>query len=590
MTLFKRIEDELKTALNILKTNEIDTSKVTVEPPRDLSHGDLATNAAMVLCKQLGEKPRDLAEKISNQLTQSDLIDAAEIAGPGFINLRLNPNCYYDDVLNVIAQGTNIGNLNLGENKKICVEYVSVNPTGPLHVGHVRGAVVGDALCNLLAKAGYQVTREYYINDAGNQINILAQSTYLRYKEALGEDIGEIPEGLYPGEYLIEPAKELAETYGDQWLGADEAEYLPVIKPYITDKMMDLIRADLDLLDIHHNVFSSEKELTSRGIVEEAVETLDKLGLVYTGTLPPPKGQEPDDNWEPVELLLFKSSEFGDDEDRALKKPDGSWTYTTPDIAYHHDKAKRGHDILVTVVGSDHKGWVKRIKAAVTAVTEGSVTFEPMLTEMVNFLKDGQPFKFSKRANNIVGVPDLLELVEPGAVRFIMLTRKNEQVLDFDFSKVSEASKDNPVFYVQYAHARCCSVMKHAAEMFNADEITDEALAKIDLSSLGADEMDVIKTLINWPRIVEQAATAFEPHRIAFYVQEVASAFHSWWNKGKDDATLRFLIEDNKELTLARLALIRAVAITIASALEIIGVKPLTEMRSEISAEEENAA
>lgn len=572
MNIFASIKQNLEKALKAEFGSELQTERVTVEPPRDPSHGDVATNAAMVLSKALGMKPRDLAEKIAVFLKGMEDVTSVDIAGPGFINMRLKSHVWEALVKDILKSGTKYGASSYGHGNHVNVEYVSANPTGPLHIGHTRGTVVGDVLCNLLEKAGFGVTREYYINDAGAQIDTLARSAHLRYREALGEDIGDIPEGLYPGDYLKDTGQALVEAFGDQYKEAPEDDYLPAFKEFCISSMMDLIRHDLSLIGVNQDVFTSEKELTETGKVEQAVEVLDSQGLVYTGTLPPPKGKE--DSWEPVELLLFKSSEFGDDEDRALKKSDGSWTYTTPDIAYHWDKFKRGANILITVVGMDHIGWVKRITAGTAAVTKGRADFKPMLCDIVNMLKDGKPFKLSKRAGNIITMRDVIEEVGPDVLRFMMLTRKNDQVLDFDLSKIKQQTKDNPVFYVQYAHARCCSVLRDGGDGLDFD--------MADLSLLSHDaELNMIKTLALWPRMIESAAQAREPHRIAFYIQDVAAAFHGWWSAGNKDKALRFRQENDKDLTLARLALVQATAHTIASALGVMGVEPIEEMRNE---------
>lgn len=572
MNIFAEYKECIVKIVEEIIDAQIDTSRVTVEAPRESSHGDMATNAAMVLSKSAGMNPRELAAKIAQKLELEPAVKSVDIAGPGFINMRLENDAWTKLLAQILELGEDYGQTSFGKGHHVNVEYVSANPTGPLHVGHTRGSVVGDVLCNLLEKAGYGVTREYYINDAGAQIDTLARSAHLRYREALGEDIGEIPEGLYPGAYLKETGQALAEEYGDQYLDADETAYLPVFKSFCVQKMMEMIRQDLGLLGIQHDVFTSEKELTKAGKVEQAVAVLEEQGLVYQGTLPPPKGKEAD--WDPVELTLFKSTQFGDDEDRALKKPDGSWTYTTPDIAYHWDKYKRGSDILITVVGMDHIGWVKRITAGTAAVTKGKADFKPMLCDIVNMLKDGKPFKLSKRAGNIITMRDVIEEVGADVLRFIMLTRKNDQTLDFDFSVVTTQSKDNPVFYVQYAHARCCSVLRSAGQNIDC--------ASVDFSLLEAEaELNMIKSLALWPRMVDSAAEAREPHRIAFYLQDVAAAFHSWWNTGNMNKELRFLIEGKPELSLARLALVQATAHVIASALQVMGVTPAQELRSE---------
>ena len=588
MTIFKTIMAELESAIAHIDS-QVNIEKVTVEPPRDPSHGDLSTNAAMVLAKTLGMNPRELAGKLIEQLQGSENIESLEIAGPGFINMRLTGKAYFTDIKQCLKDGIEYGALNIGKGEKVNVEYVSVNPTGPMHAGHVRGAVIGDTLCNLLEKAGYDVAREYYFNDAGTQVDVLARTAHLRYREALGEDIGEIPEGLYPGDYLKEVGQAIVERDGEKWLNKEEAEWLVPIRTFAVDHMMTMIRQDLSLINIEHTVFTNERDIVENGTLEKAFNTLDDLGLIYTGTLPPPRGKEMTD-WEPVPLTLFRSSHFGDDQDRPLKKRDGTWAYIMPDIGYHYDKIKRGFTLMINLLGKDHGGYEERIGPTVAAFSKEKAKLKVIYNGMVKVLKDGVAVKFSKRSGNIITLREMVEEVGADAIRFFMMGRTPDSELEFDYSKVQEASKDNPVFYVQYAHARCCSVLRHGTEMFSEKELTDDALAKVDLSLLGEAEKEMIRVLVNWPRIVEQAATAFEPHRIAFYVQEVASAFNGWWRKGRGDATLRFLIEDNKPLTLARLALVRATAITLASALDVMGVKAVEEMRSDALEEEENNA
>lgn len=593
--LYQQVEEVVNQAVSALQAQgvlpeDLKVAAITVEPPRDASHGDMSTNAAMVLCKQAGLNPRELATKLTELLSANELISSCDIAGPGFINFKINTDGYRLELKNCLNSGLAYGQGTYGQGHKVNVEYVSANPTGPMHVGHTRGAVVGDALAALMEKAGYDVAREYYINDAGNQIDTLARSAHMRYREALGEDIGEIPEGLYPGEYLKDLGQKLADQFVGQYQNSPEDEWLPVFKPICIEAMMELIRSDLKLLNISHDVFSSEKALAESGKVEQAVDVLQGLDLIYEGTLPPPKGKE-NDEWEAVELTLFKAKQFGDDEDRALKKRDGTWTYTTPDIAYHWDKYKRGYDILITVVGADHIGWVKRIKAGTAAVTEGQADFTPILCALVNLLKDGQPFKLSKRAGNIITVRDVVEEVGSDVIRFIMLTRQANQTLDFDFSKVTEQSKDNPVFYVQYAHARCCSVLRHATEMFPDQDFSGQALADVDLSSLSVEDFGtIIKLIANWPRVIEQAARAREPHRIAFFLMEVAAAFHATWNMGNQNHDMRFLNAEDKEGSLARIALLKAVATVIASGLKVMGIDALEELRGENMDNAEEAA
>ncbi len=557
----------------------LDCANIVVEPPRDSAHGDLATNAAMVLARPARRKPREIAEAIAEEIRRHDSVAAADVAGPGFINLRLADAFWHERLRDVLAAGTAYGDSRVGGAVPVNVEYVSANPTGPMHVGHVRGAVFGDALANLLEKAGYRVCREYYINDAGAQIDVLARSAHLRYREALGEDIGGIPEGLYPGDYLKAVGAAIAEKDGKAWLDKPEDAWLAHFRDAAAAAMMDLVRADLRDLGIEQDTFTSEKALHADGRVQEAVDHLASRGLVYTGVLEPPKGKTPED-WEPRPQLLFRASEFGDDIDRPLKKSDGSWTYFAADIAYHYDKFRRGFAHMIDVWGADHGGYVKRMKAAVKAVTDGEGELDVRICQLVNLLDKGRPVKMSKRAGSFVTVRDVVEEVGRDVVRFIMLTRKNEAPLDFDFAKVTEQSRDNPVFYVQYAHARACSVMRNAAEELEGADLSDVALRGADLSRLDdAAELAVIKLLAGWPRIVETAAAAHEPHRIAFYLYDLASAFHGLWTKGKDNESLRFIVHDNENLTLARLALVRGVALVVASGLQVAGVVPVEEMR-----------
>ncbi|WP_428246890.1 arginine--tRNA ligase [Ferrovibrio sp.] len=551
---------------------------VTVEPPRDPSHGDLATNAAMVLAKPAKLNPRALAEKLQPLLSRLPAVTAVEIAGPGFINLRLDPSHWQAQAAVILKAGTAYGDSQLGRNEPVNVEYVSANPTGPMHVGHCRGAVFGDALAALLEKAGYAVCREYYINDAGAQVDVLARSAHLRYREALGESI-EIPEGLYPGDYLKPVGAALVKQYGDRFRDAPEADWLQTFRLAATDAMMDMIREDLAALNIRHAAFTSERKLHEDGLVQQAFDRLQQRGLIYTGVLEPPKGKLPED-WEARPQALFKATEFGDDIDRPLKKSDGSWTYFGADIAYHDDKYRRGFKQMIDVWGADHGGYVKRMKAAVKAMSMGEGELDIKLVQMVNLLDDGQPVRMSKRAGTFVTLRDVVDEVGKDVVRFIMLTRKNDAQLDFDFKKVTEQSKDNPVFYVQYAHARICSVLRNARNDVPSIATDDAALSNADMTRLGHEaELALLKLLANWPRLVESAAEAHEPHRIAFFLQEVAAAFHGLWNVGRDDVTARFLIAEDLELTRARLALIRAVAIIIASGLAVMGVTPVEEMR-----------
>jgi len=588
MNLFSDIRAVLLKTLEVLAEDgtlpsDLDMSRVTVEPPRDPSHGDVATNAAMVLAKPAGKKPRDIADAIANRITGDDAIASADVAGPGFINLRLSPDLLRSQIRSVLEAGTQFGTSAVGGGRKVNVEYVSANPTGPMHVGHCRGAVFGDALANLLTKAGHDVTREYYINDAGGQIEVLARSAFLRYCEALGENVGTIPAGLYPGDYLVPVGKALAETHGPALRDMQEDDWLPVVKRASIDAMMDMIRDDLSALDIHHDVFFSELDLGGAdeqgSKLNEAFELLDSKGLLYTGVLEPPKGKKPDD-WEARPQLLFKATEFGDDVDRPLKKSDGAHTYFAADIAYHLDKYRRGFSDMIDVWGADHSGYIKRMQAAVKALSDGGGSLDVKVCQMVKLFRAGEPVKMSKRSGEFVTLRDVVDEVGRDVVRFIMLTRKNDAPLDFDFAAVMEQSKDNPVFYVQYAHARICSVLRLAKDDFPDADLSDAALAAADLAPLDDEaELALLKLMAAFPRLVEQAAQSHEPHRVAFYLQDLAAGFHALWNKGKDDARLRFIHTDQPGVTMARLALIRAVALTLAAGLGILGVTPVEEMR-----------
>ena len=579
MNLFDHFRDQIITALAGLDLpTGLDTSKVTAEPPREAAHGDVSTNAAMVLSKAAGMKPRDLAENLAGLLAKIPHVAAVEVAGPGFINLRLSDDFWFARLADVLKAGSAWGRSHKAQGQKVNVEYVSANPTGPMHIGHARGAVFGDALAALLGWVGYDVTREYYINDAGAQVDVLARSAHLRYRQALGEDIGTIPEGLYPGEYLIPVGQHLAATHGPAWVGKPEADWLPQFRTLTVAAMMDMIRDDLAMLGVEHAVFRSERELVEDGKVDGALAHLTAQGLVYEGVLEPPKGKLPDD-WESRPQTLFRSTQFGDDVDRPLKKSDGSWTYFASDIAYHLDKHQRGFDHMIDVWGADHGGYVKRMQAAVTAISGGKANLHVKLCQMVNLIKHGQPYRMSKRAGTYVTLRDLVDEVGKDVVRFIMLTRKNDAHLDFDLDKVVEKSRDNPVFYVQYAHARIYSVLRHAVgDLPDSDDLNFLAAAPLHRLTDPA-ELTLIRMLAEFPRQVDSAAEAQEPHRIAFYLYELAGAFHALWNKGKDEANLRFLIEGDRELSMARLALIRAIALVIASGLSIFGVEPVKEMR-----------
>ena len=552
----------------------LDTANVAIEPPRDPAHGDMATNAAMVLAKPARRKPRDIADALAPRLAEDPRIASAEVAGPGFINIRLAPGVR-QDVVAAVLRDPGYGRSGMGQGQRINVEYVSANPTGPLHVGHTRGAVFGDALASLLDFAGYDVTREYYINDAGAQVDVLARSVYNRYLEAHDLSV-DWPEGTYPGDYLIEVGEALKAKVGDAYLERPEADWLAEVRDFATAAMMDLIRADLKRLGVEMDVFSSEKALYGTGKIEAAIAALDAKGLIYRGTLEPPKGKLPDD-WEAREQTLFRSTAYGDDQDRPIRKADGAWTYFAPDIAYHYDKAERGFDALVNVFGADHGGYVKRMKAAVAALTDDRVPLDIKLTQLVKLMRDGQELKMSKRAGTFVTLADLVDMVGADVTRFIMLTRKNDAPLDFDVEKALEQSKDNPVYYVQYAHARVMSVLRRATEQ--GVDVSDDSLRAADLSVLDHPaEHDLIAKLAEWPRLVEIAARTHEPHRVAFYLYDLASAFHALWNRGNDDPGLRFL-QDDADTSRGKIAMARAVSLVIASGLGILGVEPVQEMR-----------
>ncbi len=549
----------------------LEMKNVAVEPPRDPAHGDMATNAAMVLAKPAKMKPRDIAEGLAARLVADPRIDAADVAGPGFLNLRLSMATWQGVIAGILDDGAAYGRSDLGKDAKVNVEYVSANPTGPLHVGHTRGAVFGDALASLLDFTGHDVTREYYINDGGAQVDVLARSVYLRYLEAHGQEVA-FEDGTYPGDYLIEVGEALKAKVGDAYVGKGEDIWLTEIREYATEAMMELIREDLAMLGVKMDHFFSEKSLYGTGRIEAALEDLDSKGLIYEGVLEPPKGKKPED-WEPREQTLFKSTDHGDDVDRPVKKSDGGWTYFAPDIAYHFDKVSRGFDALIDVFGADHGGYVKRMKAAVSALSDGKVPLDIKLTQLVKLFKDGQPFKMSKRAGTFVTLRDVVEMVGADVTRFVMLTRKNDAPLDFDVDKVREQSKDNPVFYVQYAHARICSVQRKAAE----------AGIEMDASDLSnivhPAELALAAKLAEWPRLVEAAAKTHEPHRVAFYLYDLASEFHALWNKGNAETQLRFLQEDDPVASKAKLALIAAVQVVISNGLAILGVTPVKEMR-----------
>ena len=580
MNLFADIRTLVLSTLDALVAEgflptDLDFDAITVEPPRDASHGDMATNAAMVLAKPAGMKPRDIAEKLAGKLAQDPRITAADVAGPGFLNLRLDAGVWQRVVGAVLAQGTDFGRGDLGLGKRVNVEYVSANPTGPLHVGHTRGAVFGDALASLLDFAGFDVTREYYINDGGAQVDVLARSVYLRYLEAYGQEVA-FPDGTYPGDYLIDVGVALKDKVGDAYLDQDEAVWLEDIRNFATDEMMKLIRDDLASLGVKMDVFYSEKSLYGTGRIEAAIKDLKSKGLIYEGVLEPPKGKKPED-WEPREQTLFRSTAHGDDVDRPVMKSDGGWTYFAPDIAYHFDKVQRGFDMLIDVFGADHGGYVKRMKAAVSALSGGRVPLDIKLTQLVKLFKDGKEFKMSKRAGTFVTLRDVVDQVGADVTRFVMLTRKNDAMLDFDFAKVLEQSRENPVFYVQYAHARVNSVLRKAADM--GISVDMETLKAADLDKLDHEsELKLAAKLAEWPRLVETAARSNEPHRVAFYLYELAGDFHGLWNRGNDVPSVRFL-QDDPATSQSKIALAQATAIVIASGLGILGVKPAEEMR-----------
>ncbi|MEL6533549.1 MAG: arginine--tRNA ligase [Pseudomonadota bacterium] len=574
MNLFTDIRDAVLLALDDLEAEGVlpaglPRQAVTVEPPRDPSHGDMATNAAMVLAKPAGKKPRDISEALAAKLGAEPRVAEVEVAGPGFLNLRLSAETW-QGVVRAVLSNPEFGRSRLGAGRRVLVEYVSANPTGPLHIGHTRGAVFGDALAALLAYAGYDVTREYYINDGGAQVDVLARSVYLRYLEAHGQEVA-FEDGTYPGDYLIAVGERLKDKFGDQFVDKGEQYWLEEVRGFATEAMMDLIREDLGRLGVEMDAFFSEKSLYGTGKIEDAIADLSGKGLIYEGVLEPPKGKVPED-WEPREQTLFKSTEHGDDVDRPVKKSDGSWTYFAPDIAYHFDKISRGYDALIDVFGADHGGYVKRMKAAVSALSDGAVPLDIKLTQLVRLTKGGQPYKMSKRAGTFVTLADVVDEVGPDVTRFIMLTRKNDAPLDFDIDKVLEQSKDNPVFYVQYAHARIRSVLRKAEELGITADTSD-------LSSLSDPaELTLIAKLAEWPRLVELAARLNEPHRVAFYLYELASELHALWNRGNAQPELRFVQEDAPDTSAAKLAMIDSVRIVISSGLGILGVTPAEKM------------
>jgi arginyl-tRNA synthetase len=580
MNPYRHFIGEIEAALRSMQAvgelpEKLDFSAITAEPPRDPAHGDIATNAAMVLAKAAAKKPRDIAEPLLARLKANpDVVDGA-VAGPGFINLKITDAFWRERLRECLKQGIAYGDSPVGAGAKVNVEYVSANPTGPLHVAHARGAVVGDALANLLAKAGYAVTKEYYINDAGAQVDKLGQSTYLRYREALGDHIERIPEGLYPGEYLKEIGAAIARRDGARWIDKPEADWLPEMRAFAISALMAEIKADLETLGVHIDVYSSERALVESGAVDRAFQELARQDLIYQGRLEPPKGKTPDD-WEDREQTLFRATKFGDEVDRPLKKSDGSWTYFANDIAYHHDKYRRGFADMIDIWGADHGGYVKRMKAAVRAITEGKGELDVKLCQLVRVMKNGELVRMSKRAGSFVTLRDLLDEVGPDVVRFTMLTRKNDASFDFDLVKATEQSRDNPVWYVQYAHARTRSAMRQAA----AAGIATDGLAAAPLDRLSdPGELALVRLIAQWPRQVEAAASAHEPHRIAFYLYDLAAAFHAHWTRGREEPGLRFVVEGEDELSRARLALVQGIGFVIGSGLKVFGVTPVEEMR-----------
>lgn len=585
MSLFQRLKGEItESVLALAREHSVEISKddlkIAVEPSQRTQHGEVATNAALVVAKRLSQPPRVLAESLAKRLSALDVVDKVDIAGPGFVNLTLKPEAWGNELLTLVQQGEAYAKAAVGQGQTIHIEFVSANPTGPMHTGHVRNAVYGDALASLYAKVGYKVYKEYYINDAGNQVDCLARSVYLRYKEALGQTLSEeaFQGDVYPGEYLVPVGKNLAQRDGDRWLEKPEEEWLPELKVFAVQSMMDLIRKDLAELGVVMDHYTSEKALTEVGKIQQAIQILQKRGDIYTGTLTPPKGKLPED-WEERPQLLFRSTKYGDEIDRPLQKSNGDWTYFAGDLAYHLDKFQRGFTNLVDVMGMDHCGYVTRLQSAVTAITDGKAHLKVELFQLVNFFENGVPVKMSKRAGTFITSEDVVKRVGKDATRFIMLSRHHGTVLDFDFQKVLEASQDNPVFYVQYAHARICSVFRHAQAVF--PDLTEEAmrgaptLAQLPLS----EEISVIRCLAQWPQTVVQAASTQEPHRIVNYLCELAGAFHSLWNQGKERQQLRFVDSENREATASKLVLLTGIATVLRDGLKLVGVEPISEMR-----------
>lgn len=585
MNIFRDFTARVTSAVEVIlaarESAPVDLSRIVVEPPRDAAHGDLATNAAMVLAKPLGLKPRDLAEAIAGRLRDDEDVASVDVAGPGFINLTLAAPYRAHALKALVEAGQDYGRSRHGGGRKINVEYVSANPTGPMHVGHCRGAVVGDALANLLDWGGYAVTKEYYINDAGGQVDVLARSAFLRYREALGETIGSIPEGLYPGDYLMPVGAALADVHGRKLLDMPESEWLPIVRDAAISAMMVMIRDDLALLNVHHDVFFSERSLNGPDgdKIAATIADMEKKGFVYRGTLPPPKGQLPED-WEDREQLLFRATDVGDDIDRPLMKSDGSYTYFAGDVAYFKDKFDRGFQQMIYVLGADHGGYVKRLQAVGRAISGGTASVDVLLCQLVKLFRAGEPVRMSKRSGDFITLREVVEEVGRDAVRFMMLYRKSDAPLDFDFQKVTEQSKDNPVFYVQYGHARAASILRNAAQELPALDLSASALAAADLTLLDDQgELGLQRRLAEFPRIIESAADAHEPHRIAFYLHELAAEFHQQWNRGKDLPQLRFINPEEPQLTAARLALVHATKLVLSSGLLVLGVNAPEEMR-----------
>lgn len=586
MNVFKHVETKISAALEALKAEEVLPSDlsidgVEVQEPRDSAHGDVASNAAMVLSKRAGMKPRDIAAVLSDKLGGDEDFASVEVAGPGFLNIRLHDHVWHAVLSDVLAAGNAYGASDIGEGKSAHVEFVSANPTGPMHIGHCRGAVFGDALASVLEKVGFDVTREYYINDAGAQVDKLGQTAYLRYREALGEDIGDIPEGLYPGDYMVPVGEALAASHGDMLMNESEDEYLLITRKVAIEMLMEAIKRDLKALRVEHDVFFSERSLI-HGQVDQVAEAISKLrsqGLIYEGRIPKPKDHD-EGEWEDREQTLFKSTDFGDDMDRALMKSDGSYTYFANDVAYHFNKLERGFDCYFNVLGADHVGYIPRLKAAVSALSGGKASFETPVTQLVKVLRDGAPVTMSKRAGTFVALRDVVDEVGPDPVRFMMLMRKHDSALDFDLAKVVEQSKDNPVFYVQYAHARACAVFRLVSERMPDLDISEETLANADFGLLSDEgERDLVKFTARYPRVVESAARDREPHRIPFYLYDLAGFFHAHYARGNDSPHLRFSQEDQPAVTQARLALVLAVKMVISSGLSVLGVLAPEEMR-----------